>query len=131
MSLHAAPDVAVWPAAMIVWGPGYIATAHRHHCIQLVMAMSGTLLIRSGPQERWLKCGAALVRPDAVHEVDARSTAVLIAFVDAESDLGAALAEQIETDIFAVPEVQLARWHATLGAASRPQQTKQCDTTDR
>ena len=74
MLLHTAPDVVVWPAAMIVWGPGYTATAHRHHCIQLVMAMSGTLLIRSGHQDRWLKCGAALVRPDVVHEVDARST---------------------------------------------------------
>jgi AraC-like DNA-binding protein len=77
--------------------------------------MSGTLLIRSGTQDRWLKCGAALIRPDAVHEVDARSTPVLIAFVDAESELGSALAEQIETDIFAVPELQLARWRTSLG----------------
>ena len=89
-----------WPAAMIVWEPGYRATAHRHHCIQLVMAIKGTLMIRSGRGDGWLKCGAALVRPDAVHEVDARNTTVLIAFIDAESDLGSALNERIKSDIF-------------------------------
>jgi hypothetical protein len=77
MFLPTTPGAMAWPAAMIVWGPGYRATAHRHHCIQLVMAMKGTLMIRSGREDRWLKCGAALVRPDAVHEVDARNTTVL------------------------------------------------------
>ena len=104
-----------WPAAMIVWGPGYRATAHRHHCIQLVMAIKGTLMIRSGRGDGWLKCGAALVRPDAVHEVDARNTTVLIAFIDAESDLGSALNERIKSDIFPIPRGQLARWRVRLG----------------
>ena len=26
-----------WPAAMIVWGPGYTLTLHRHHCVHLLM----------------------------------------------------------------------------------------------
>jgi len=100
---------------MIVWGPGYKASAHRHHCIQLVMALTGTLRIRRGREDAWLRCGAALVRPDAVHEVDARSTAVLIAFVDAESELGSALGDRIKSDIFAIPSNQLARWRVRLG----------------
>src|SRR5262249_17732719 len=115
MFMQTTPAASAWPAAMIVWGPGYRATAHRHHSIQLVMAMKGTFRIRNGGRGRWLTCGAALVRPDAVHEVDARATPVLIAFVDVESSLGAALNEWIESDIFPVPPSQLARWRAGLG----------------
>jgi hypothetical protein len=46
-----------------------------------------------------MKCGAALVRADAAHEVDARHVTVLIAFVDPESELGAALSERIKGNI--------------------------------
>jgi AraC-like DNA-binding protein len=115
MLVHTTPGAIAWPAAMIVWGPGYSATAHRHHCIQLVLALKGTLSIRSGRGKRWLRCGAALVRPDAPHEVDARNTTVLIAFVDAQSDWGSALNDQIENDIFLIPENQLSRWRLRLG----------------
>ena len=79
------------------------------------MAMKGTLLIRSSRGNRWLRCGAALVRPDAPHEVDARNTTILIAFVDAESDLGAALSERIKSDIFPIPLNQVSRWRVKLG----------------
>jgi len=109
------PSAIVWPAAMVVWGPGYRATAHRHHCIQLVMVLKGTLRIRSGHGSKWVRCGAALVRPDAIHEVDARSGTVLIAFVDAESDSGLAISQRIESDIFPIPSNEVALWRATLG----------------
>jgi AraC-like DNA-binding protein len=115
MLMHTLPGSLVWPAAMIVWGPGFTSAAHRHHCVQLVMALKGTLHIRGGPPDAWLKCGAALVRPDAVHEVDARDSTVLIAFVDAESELGSALCAQIEGDILSISRIQLERWRALLG----------------
>src|SRR5262247_2806111 len=102
MLIQTTPGAVVWPAAMIVWGPGYKAVAHRHHCIQLVMALNGNLLIRGGRRNGWLRCGAALVRQDAVHEVDARNVTVLIAFVDAESELGSALGDRLESDIFPI-----------------------------
>jgi len=79
------------------------------------MAIKGTLRIRAGSDDNWLKCGAALIRPDAVHEVDARDTNVLIAFVDAESELGSALCERIEGDILSISPIQLGRWRALLG----------------
>src|SRR5215510_2315688 len=113
--IHPPPGRLVWPAAMIVWGPGFTSAAHRHHCVQLVMAMRGTLRIRAKSDDNWLKCGAALIRPDAIHEVDARNTAVLIAFVDAESELGSALCERMEDDILSISPIQLARWHSLLG----------------
>ena len=88
MLVHPTPGALVWPAAMVVWGPGFATAGHRHHCVQLVMAMRGTLLIRGSSGDPWMRCGAALVRPDAAHEVDARNTTVLIGFVDSESELG-------------------------------------------
>ena len=115
MLLRTMPGLGTWPAAMIVWGPGFTSTAHRHHCVQLVMTLQGSLLVRGGPEDQWRKCGAALVRPDAVHEVDARGSAVLIGFIDAESQLGAALCESIEGDIACVSPGRVVRWRAALG----------------
>jgi AraC-like DNA-binding protein len=100
---------------MIVWGPGFTTAGHRHHCVQLIMAMRGTLLIRGNSDDPWMRCGAALVRPDAAHEVDAQDTPVLIGFVDSESELGAALSERIEGGISCVSESQVTRWRLALG----------------
>lgn len=113
--MHIPHGTLAWPAAMVVWGPGFKSAAHRHHCVQLVMAMKGHLQIRRGSDDAWLKCGAALIRPDAFHEVDASDTAVLIAFVDAESELGSALRVRFEGDIFVIPPIQVVRWRAQLG----------------
>jgi AraC-like DNA-binding protein len=115
MLVHTSPGTLVWPAAMIVWGPGFRTADHRHHCVQLVMAMRGSLRIRGRSDDPWVKCGAALVRPDAAHEVDARDSTVLIVFVDSESELGAALSERIEGGISCISETQVTRWRTALG----------------
>ena len=116
MLIRPTPGKLVWPAAMIVWGPAFTSARHNHHCVQLLMAMNGTLEVRSGPGHKWRKCGAALVRPDASHEVDARGTNVLlIAFVDAESELGAALSERIDGGISCIPDREVMRWRSMLG----------------
>lgn len=113
MLMHPAPGAVVWPAAMIVWGPGFSSAAHKHHSVQLVMTLRETLRVRGAAGE-WMSCGACLVRPDAVHEVDARGSTVLIGFVDPESELGAALCERIHRDILRVGSRRLARWRAAL-----------------
>jgi AraC-like DNA-binding protein len=118
MLISLTPGALAWPAAMIVWGPGFTSTLHRHHCVHLLMALHGALRIRGGAQQRWLECGAVLVRPDAAHEVDARDATVLIAFVEAESPLGAALSARIEQAITLVPAPELARWRGAIGADS-------------
>src|SRR5262245_5986836 len=115
MLIRPPPGALVWPAAMIVWGPGFRSAAHRHHAVQLVMAMQGTLLARGRRGDEWMRCGAVLVRPDAVHEIDALDTAVVIGFVDSESELGAALCERIDRDIVCVGASQVARWRTALG----------------
>jgi hypothetical protein len=99
---------------MIVWGPGFTSASHSHHCVQLVMAIEGTLLVRGGPEDEWKKCGAALVRPDALHEVAASDTTVLIGFVDSESELGAALCDRIDGNISYITDSRVARWRAAL-----------------
>jgi AraC-like DNA-binding protein len=120
MLVSLAPGRLTWPAAMIVWGPGFTSTLHRHHCVHILMAVHGTLRIRGGARQRWLHCGAALVRPDAVHEVDARDATVLIAFVEAESPLGAALSARIEQAIAPVPATELTQWRRAISADSSP-----------
>ena len=118
MLIGAAPGALLWPAAMIVWGPGYVSSGHAHHCVQLVMALRATLRIRGEPGDEWMDCGAALVRPDAKHEVEARDATVLIAFVESESELGAALSEQVREDITRISARAVARWRAALGAVA-------------
>jgi AraC-like DNA-binding protein len=102
---------------MIVWGPGFTAAAHRHHCVQLLMALRGSLLVRGGPEKAWRKCGAVWVRPDATHELDARGSTLLIAFISAESDMGAGLSARVNSEIKCVPTREVARWRAVLGLA--------------
>jgi len=104
-----------WPAAMFVWGPGFVSEAHRHQCVQLLLAMKGTVRVRSRPEEEWTECGGALVRPGAVHEVQARDGMFLIAFVDAQSELGVALSRRLQGDLSCLTASQVARWQAVLG----------------
>jgi len=56
-----------------------------------------------------------LVRPDVTHEIDARDSAVLIAFVDPESELGTALGERVGGNISRISDSQVAHWRAVLG----------------
>lgn len=116
MMIDPKPGAWVWPAAMIVWGPGSVSARHSHHCVQLVMVLQGKLRIRSGPGAAWRTCGAALVRPDVDHEVDAQGRTLLIGFVDPEGELGTALTERIKGDISPVPATQVEHWRLSLGS---------------
>jgi AraC-like DNA-binding protein len=104
-----------WPAALFVWGAGSWSDVHRHHSVQLVMALNGTLRFRTGRSRRWTTAAAVLVQPDAWHEVDARGTQVLIAFVDAESELGGAFAEHAQSDVAPLASGTIRQWRQQLG----------------
>src|SRR4029453_230980 len=103
-----------WPAALFLWGPGSWSDLHRHHSVQLVMALDGTLRFRQRARQRWSTCDAVLLRPDAWHEVDARRTDVRMAFVDAESDLGAALVTRTTSDVAPISPATVAEWRTHL-----------------
>jgi hypothetical protein len=102
MLIHPNPGALVWPAAMIVWGPGFTTAGHRHHCVVGYGHARQPDDSRGKSSDPWMRCGAALVRPDAAHEVDARDTTVVIRFVDSESELGAALGDRIEGGISSI-----------------------------
>jgi AraC-like DNA-binding protein len=80
------------------------------------MVTRGTLRIRSRQGSAWKTCGAALIRPDADHEVDARDKILLIGFIDPQSELGTALVERIKGEISRVPAAEVKRWRLALGS---------------
>jgi AraC-like DNA-binding protein len=115
---NATPGVLLWPAAIIAWGPGYVSSLHKHHSAQLVLAIEGRLMIRGKSNHQRVECEAALVRPDATHEVDASGAKILIVLVDPESDLSAALTDKVTQDITLISQDTVARWREQLGDAS-------------
>src|SRR5262245_28260643 len=94
-----AAGASLWPAAMILWGSGSRSTPHSHHCIQVYLALSGTVRARSGPGTRWRRCTAVLVAPDVRHEIDASAGPVLIGFFDPESEFAASLGALMSAQI--------------------------------
>src|SRR5262249_9582005 len=94
---------------------GSRSTPHSHHCIQVYLALSGTVRARSGPGTRWRRCTAVLVSPDVRHEIDASEGPVLIGFFDPESEFAASLRALMPTPITLVSEAIAAGWRATLG----------------
>jgi AraC-like DNA-binding protein len=117
-SQHVSASAFTWPAALFLWGRGSWSDLHRHHCVQLVIALKGIIRFRQRPRQRWTRCGAVLVRPDAWHEVDARGTDVLLAFVDAESELGGALTERTASEVAPIPVRTVREWRAQLADAA-------------
>ena len=105
----------LWPAALIVWGPGSDSASHAHHCVQLILALAGKVRVRPYRGARWRQCSALFVAPDAAHEIDARGVPVLIGFMDPESELAAALVRPGESAIVPVPDSVVSRWRHTLG----------------
>jgi len=101
---------------MIVWSPGFTSTPHQHPAMQLVLTVTGSLRIRGGRHRRWKRCGAALVRSNAVHEVDTRRNSVVLAYVHPQSELGVALSELLTDDITSVAPRLVSGWRATLGS---------------
>jgi AraC-like DNA-binding protein len=113
-----------WPAALILWGAGSRSSPHSHHCIQVYLALSGTVRARAGPGTPWLRSAAVLVAPDVRHEIDASEGPVVIGFFDAESEFAGSLWTHMAGGITIVTDVVAARWRAILGAASEIDKTR-------
>ena len=106
----------LWRAALFVWGPGSVSSSHSHHSIQLILALHGGLRARPRRGIPWRHCSGVFVPPGATHEVDARGVAVLIGFMDAESELALPLVHRFGSKLAAVPYAVVARWRHALGA---------------
>lgn len=103
-----------WPAALIVWGPGLAPGRHAHSCIQLSLAITGTLRIREHMRSPWRRCRALVVKANAEHETDATGSFVLHGFIAVESPLGAAVTTHRHSDTAIVSKLEAAQWLRTL-----------------
>jgi len=107
----------LWPAGLVVWGPGATSSLHAHHAVQLIVTLGGGGRLRGRARQPWIDFGAALIGPDVPHEVDARGTTVVIAFVDPESDVAAGLRERLPAPLTVLPADEVEGWRRALGGA--------------
>jgi AraC-like DNA-binding protein len=84
--------------------------------MQLVLTLDGRGRLRGRLRERWTDFTAALIAPDAPHEVDARGATVIVAFVDPETEVGEGLRRRLEGAWTVVPETEVVGWRRELGA---------------
>ena len=109
------PPVLLWPAALVVWGPGAASSLHAHHATQLVLTLDGPGRLRGRARERWTDFTAALIAPDVPHEVDARGRTVIVAFVDPETEVGAGLRRRFDGPWAVLPAPEVEAWRQELG----------------
>jgi hypothetical protein len=109
------PPVLLWPAGLVVWGPGASSSLHAHHAVQLIVTLGGRGRLRGRARQPWIEFDAALIGPDVPHEVDARGTTVVIAFVDPESDVAAGLRRRLQAPLSVLPAADVAAWRRALG----------------
>ena len=107
--------VSTWPAALVVWGPGRRWTSHAHHSVKVLVALDGTLRVRTHRPDGWRSCGAVVVPADVKHEIDALGSQVLILFLDPESESTASLLKRIGSKTTPVPDDVVADWRQALG----------------
>jgi AraC-like DNA-binding protein len=112
------PPVLLWPAGLVVWGPGATSSLHAHHAVQLILTLDGHGRLRGRARQRWTDFTAALIGPDVPHEVDARGTTVVIAFVDPQSEVGGGLLGRLKAPVSVLPAAEVERWRRELGAPS-------------
>jgi AraC-like DNA-binding protein len=114
-SVSARAGISPWPAALVVWGPGSLWTLHAHHSVQVIVAVTGTLRVRTHRRAEWWSTDAVLIPADVSHEVDARGALVLIAFLDPEGELAIPVLGDMTADVTSVSDDVVARWRAALG----------------
>ncbi|MBI4749316.1 MAG: helix-turn-helix transcriptional regulator [Acidobacteria bacterium] len=82
-----------WKGNFTLWsgGGGYVGTSsdtkvHAHHAIQLCFALEGSFNLRSSPSRKWEAFSAALVAPDAPHQLDGSGHRIVLVYLDPESE---------------------------------------------
>jgi AraC-like DNA-binding protein len=79
----------LWPPLLAARGPGRSSDGHAHHAMHLVLALEGSVRVRTEGVER--EARGVLTAPDVPHAIECDGAEVLIVFVDPESRVGAAL----------------------------------------
>ena len=79
-----------WPPVLATWGAGGVSEAHRHHAAQVIVALSGSMVLRGGCDSA-VEAVGVYAPSGAPHAVDAEGCDVLVLFAEPRSDLGQAL----------------------------------------
>jgi len=110
--------VLLWPGASLWIGrqAGPVAP-HAHHALQISLALTGHVRLRSDPSGPWDEHAAVLVRPHQRHAFDGNGETVAQLFVEPETVLGRALLERHADPLTLLPDGVAAAMAAPLAAA--------------
>jgi len=92
---------------------------HLHHAIQICVALSGRIRLRTGPESAWKRAGGAIIRSDQRHQLRGSGREVVIAYLEPESDearrLRAQRAPIQAIEPAAIAAIRAAAWRARSG----------------
>lgn len=86
-----------WKDSALYAGPGFDAELHRHHALQLCVAMDKPLRFRSASDASWQEAQAVAINADQPHALQCQG-ALVVLFVSAESDIQAGITEKFFAD---------------------------------
>jgi AraC-like DNA-binding protein len=84
-------ELPLWPPLLATRGPGGKSAPHAHHGLHLVLAVEGSLSVRTAGSKRAVLTRGVLTGPDVEHAIDARDVEVALVFIEPESSAGVAL----------------------------------------
>jgi len=88
-----------WPPVLATRSPGMSADFHSHHAVHFVLAMEGELAIRTSARGQWQRCAGVVTAPDTSHALKADDVELMLVFLDAESDAGAAFTRALGNSV--------------------------------
>ena len=91
------PSLLLWQDCAIYIGPGFDAELHRHHALQLCVALGQPLRFRAAPDMPWQQAEAVAINADQPHELQCHGIVVVL-FASAESDIQAGIAQRLFDD---------------------------------
>jgi AraC family transcriptional regulator len=123
-SLNKAADIA-GIGRVLLWSGGSLwigrqagrVTPHAHHAIQVSLALSGRVKLRSDPQGEWADYLGALIGPHHRHQFDGCGESVAQIFVEPETAAGRALLQRHAGALARLADEQADRLVAPLRVA--------------
>jgi AraC-like DNA-binding protein len=85
----------LWGHRLLLLGPGFSASLHRHHAGQIAFALGGMLRVRTGVAGQWEVAEALFIPPDQDHELVIDGDTAAFVFIEPESAECSALEERL------------------------------------
>ncbi len=91
------PTLLLWKDSALYVGPGFDAELHRHHALQLCVALDQPLRFRTATDKPWQQAEAVAINADQPHELQCQGTLVVL-FISADSDIQTRIAADLFVD---------------------------------